>query len=269
MAMSSGSRRRNRLRELLETRSLVLGPFISLSDPTVIDLVGFAGYDFVLLDAEHGNLSLETIGNHVRAARASNLGTLIRVPEGDTSYIQRALDIGVEGIEVPHVRSAADAQRAVSAVRFPPEGTRGMYTKGVVADYGLHGYASVAELTAAVNAEVVCNVIIEDAEGVANIDEILAVPGIDFVTVGPGDLSASLNVIGQPGHPVLREAVEKVLAACRRANIPVHTSASAAPRSAGELREAGIWMLTSDTDAVSLLHGMQADLAALPRETGL
>jgi 4-hydroxy-2-oxoheptanedioate aldolase len=267
LVTSSSRHRPNRLRGLLETKSLVRGPFISLSDPTVIDLAALAGYDFVLLDSEHGSLSLETIANHVRAARANNLGTLIRVPAGDASYIQRALDVGVEGVEVPHVTSADDARWAVSAIRFPPEGNRGMYTKGVVANYGLHGYSSVRELTTAVNAEVVCNIIIEDAEGVENIDEIVAVPGIDFVSVGPGDLSGSLNVIGQPDHPALRSAIEKVLAACRKANIPTHISASAAPRSAEELRAAGIWMLTSDTDAASLLHGMQADIANLPKSS--
>jgi 4-hydroxy-2-oxoheptanedioate aldolase len=238
-----------------------------MTDSTVIDLVALAGYDFVLLDAEHGSLSLETIANHVRAARANDLGTLVRVPEGDASYIQRALDLGADGIEIPHVKSPADARWAVSAVRYPPAGTRGMYTKGVVANYGLHGYSNVRDLIDAVNEKTVCNIIIEDAEGVENIDEIVAVPGIDFITVGPGDLSGSMNLIGQPDHPALREAIEKVLAACRKANIPTHTSASAVPWSAEELRAKGIWMLTSDTDAVSLLHGMQADVAALPRES--
>jgi 4-hydroxy-2-oxoheptanedioate aldolase len=261
-------RRPNRLRELLQTRSLVLGPFISLSDPTVIDLVALAGYAFVLLDSEHGSLSLETIAHHIRAARANDLATLIRVPADDAAYIQRALDIGVDGVEIPHVTTAEAARRAVSAVRFPPDGRRGMYTKGVVANYGLHGYSSVRELTDAVNAEVVCNIIIEDVEGVENIDEIVAVPGIDFITVGPGDLSGSLNLIGQPDHPTLRAATEKVFAACRKAGIPTHTSASAAPRSIDELRAAGIWMLTTDTDAASLLHGMQADVAALPKVSG-
>jgi 4-hydroxy-2-oxoheptanedioate aldolase len=253
------------LRELLQTRSLVFGPFISMTDSTVVDLAAFAGYDFILLDAEHGSLSLETIANHVRAARASNLGTLLRVPEGDASYIQRALDIGVDGIEIPHVKSAAEAEWAVKAVRFPPVGTRGMYTKGVVANYGLHGYPSVRELVDAVNAEVVCNIIIEDAEGVANIDEIVGVPGIDFITVGPGDLSGSLNVIGQLDHPLLREAMDKVFTACRNAGVPTHTSAIAAPRTAEEVTALGLWMLTTDTDAVSLLHGMQADVAGLPK----
>src|SRR3982074_2542937 len=116
--MTSSPGRRNRLRELLQTRSLVFGPFISMTDSTVVDLAAFAGYDFILLDAEHGSLSLETIANHVRAARASNLGTLLRVPEGDASYIQRALDMGVDGIEIPHVKSAAEAEWAVKAVRF-------------------------------------------------------------------------------------------------------------------------------------------------------
>ena len=144
-----------------------------------------------------------------------------------------------------------------------------MFTKGVVSDYGLHGYPSLNDLVSAVNAEVVCNIIIEDVEGVDNIDEILAVKGIDFVTVGTGDLAGSLNVIGQPDHPALLEAADKVFAACRKAGIPTHVTGAFVPvisasRSAEDLRARGIWMVSSDTDAVALLHGMQADLVALP-----
>lgn len=260
--------RRNRMRELLETDALLVGAFITMNDPTAVDIAALSGHDFILVDSEHAGLSLETIGNHVRAARARDLGIMIRVPEGDYGYIQRALDVGVEGVEVPHVKDAADARRAVAAVRFPPEGRRGMFTKGVAAEFGAHGYSTVGELTAAINADIVCNPIIEDVEGVDNIDEILAVPGLDFISVGPGDLSGSLGVPGQTDHPAVRAAIERVLAACREANVPAHTTAAAAPASADEIRAAGLRVLTSASDAMNLLVGMRADVLAARRGSG-
>jgi 2-keto-3-deoxy-L-rhamnonate aldolase RhmA len=253
------------MRELLETGSLVVGAFITMTDPTAVDIAAISGHDFILIDSEHAGLSLETIANHVRAARARELGVMIRVPEGDKGYIQRVLDVGVDGVEVPHVRDAADARDAVAAVRFPPEGTRGMFTKGVATEFGAHGYSTVGELTAAINADVVCNVIIEDREGVDKIDEIVAVPGLDFITFGPGDLSGSLGVPGQTDHPSVRAAMERVLGACRAANIPTHTTAGVAPASAEELLASGLRLLTSDSDAMNLLKGMRADVQAARR----
>ena len=259
--------RRNRMRELLETGSLLIGSFITMTDPAVVDIAALSGHDFILIDTEHAGLNLETVANHVRAARARNLGIMIRVPAGDAGYIQQVLDVGVEGVEVPHVRNTADARAAVSAVRFPPEGHRGVFTKGVAAEFGAHGYSTVAELLAAINADTVCNVIIEDVEGVDNIEEIVAVPGLDFITFGPGDLSGSLGVPGQTDHPGVQEAMDMVLAACRRANIPAHTTSVApfTPASAEELRAAGISLLTSASDAMNLLVGMRADEQAARR----
>jgi 4-hydroxy-2-oxoheptanedioate aldolase len=250
---------KNRLRELLETRFLSVGAFITMTDSAAVDVAGAAGYDFVLLDAEHAALTPETIANHVRAARARNLGTLVRVPEGDKGFIQRVLDAGVEGVEVPHVKTAADARWAVSAVRFPPEGSRGVFTKGVAANYGAHGYPTAGEAMAAINAQVVCNVIIEDVDGAENIDEIAAVPGVDFITFGVNDYSGSAGVPGQIDHPSVREAMEKVLAACRDENIPAHVTGASAPESVEAMRALGIKLVTSASDAMCLLSGMRAD----------
>jgi 4-hydroxy-2-oxoheptanedioate aldolase len=236
-----------------------------MTDSAVIHLAALAGYDFVLLDAEHAGMSLETVANHVHAARAYNLGTLMRVPQGDAAYVQRALDMGVEGIEFPHIKTAADAEWAASILRFPPDGTRGMFTKGLVADYGLHGFSSVNELARAVNGEIVCEIIIEDVEGVENIDAIVEVAGIDLVCVGSSDLMGSLNLIGQPEHPAVREATETVYAAARRANLRTHVpSIGLAGWSKEDLDASGLWMISSSSDAGAMLAGMQADLRALP-----
>jgi 4-hydroxy-2-oxoheptanedioate aldolase len=261
---ASGRGRRNVMRELMQSRSLVVGAFLNLADAAVVDIAALAGYDFIVAEAEHGSLSLEMIGNYVRAAHNRNLGILVRVPEGDKGYTQRVLDVGVDGVQVPHVRDADDARRAVAAVRYPPEGTRGMFPKGIVSEFGAHGYGDVAALVAALNAQTICNVIIEDAEGVENIDEIVAVAGLDIITIGPGDLSASMGLTDRPQDPLVYEAIETVLSACRRSNLPAHLPASHAPNLGEELESKGIWMLSSGTDLGTMLAGMKADLAGAP-----
>jgi 2-keto-3-deoxy-L-rhamnonate aldolase RhmA len=260
--------RRNFMRELLNSsKPLLVGAFITMSDPTVVDIAALSGHDFVLLDSEHAGLNMETIANHIRAARARELGTMIRVPAHNEGYIQRVLDVGVDGVEIPHVRTAADAKQAAAALRFAPEGTRGVFSKGVAAEFGAHGYDAVTDLFAAVNKDVVCNIIIEDREGVENIDEIVAVPGLDWITFGPSDISGSYGVPGNLAHPSVHEAGAKVMAACRKANIPVHTTAAWAPTSAEDLAAAGIRLLTSSSDAMNLLVGMRADAKFSRRET--
>ena len=108
--LPSGGMRRNRMRELLETQPLVLGTYITTTDPTVVDIAALAGYDYVAADAEHGSLSLETIAHMVRAAHNRGLGIMCRVPEGDWGFIQRVLDVGIDCVQVPHARGADEAR---------------------------------------------------------------------------------------------------------------------------------------------------------------
>jgi 4-hydroxy-2-oxoheptanedioate aldolase len=253
------------MRELLDERPpLVFGSFINIADSAVVEIAALAGYDFVVCEGEHGYLGLETIANHARAAHNRSIGVLVRTPGNDPGYIQRALDAGVDGVLVPRVRNADEARAAVAAVRFPPEGHRGMFAKGIVAEFGA-GYDSAAELVAAVGSQAVCAIIIEDAEGVANIDAIVDVPGLDIVGLGPNDLSGSMGLTDRGNDPAIFEAIDRVLTACRRAGIPAQCSMSHAPRTLEELQTKGVWMLTSLADFGALFNGMRADVEASPR----
>src|SRR5580692_12983341 len=129
---------RNRLRELVDDKPSALGAFITLGDPAAVELAGLAGFDFVIIECEHAGLSLETVQNHLRAARARELGTLVRVPAGDDGFVQRVLDIGADGVLVPHISDSEAAAGAVSGVRFPPDGHRGMYPSSAAANFGAH-----------------------------------------------------------------------------------------------------------------------------------
>jgi len=254
----------NRLRELLDEKSSALGTFIALGDPISVELAGLAGFEFVVIECEHAGLSLETVQNHLRAARARGLGALVRVPAGDHGFVQRVLDIGAEGVLVPHISDAPAAARAVSGVRFPPDGNRGMYPSSAAAEFGVHGLAGVRELTQSLNRNTVLAIMIEEASAVGQIEEIVATTGVDLVVVGPSDLSASLGVIGDPKDPRLAEAVGRVFRACREAGVKFGMPVEHAgyKLSAAELRDLGAWFLTGGSDSGFLLNAFRASVKA-------
>lgn len=253
---------RNRMRELLDQKPSALGTFITLGDSVSVELAGLAGFEFVVIECEHAGLSLETVQNHLRAARARGLGTLVRVPAGDHGFVQRVLDIGAEGVLVPHIADGPAAARAASGVRFPPQGHRGMYPSSAAAEFGAHGLSGVRELTEALNRNTVLAVMIEEASAVDQIEEIAATPGVDLVVVGPSDLSASLGVIGDPKNSQLAAAVGRVFKACREAGVKFGMPVDHAgyTLSAAELRDQGAWFLTGGSDSVFLLNAFRASV---------
>jgi 4-hydroxy-2-oxoheptanedioate aldolase len=251
---------RNRLRELIDNRSSALGTFITLADTVAVELAALAGFEFIVIECEHAALSLETVQNHLRAAKAHELGTLVRVPARDHGFVQRVLDIGAEGVLVPHISDPAAAARTVSAARFPPDGHRGMYPISAAAQFGAHGFAGVRELTEALNRNVVVAFMIEEASAVDQIEDIATTIGVDLVVVGPSDLSASLGVIGDPQNPRLVAAVDRIFNACRQAGVKFGMPADHAGYrlSAAELRDQGAWFLTGGSDVGLLLNGYRA-----------
>jgi len=253
---------RNRLRDLIDEKPSALGTFISLGDPVAVELAGLAGFEFVVIECEHAGLSLETVQNHLRAARARELGTLVRVPADDQGFVQRVLDIGADGVLIPHISDTRAAARAVSGVRFPPDGHRGMYPSSAAADFGAHGLPGVSELTQALNRNTVLAFMIEESSAVDQIDAIAAMPRVDLVVVGPSDLSASLGVIGDPKDPRLAAAVARVFKACREAGVKfgMPVDHAAYKLSAAELREQGAWFLTGGSDSVFLLNAFRASV---------
>lgn len=253
---------RNRLRELLVAEPSVLGVFATLRDPAVTELAALAGFDFVLIETEHAALSLETMEDHLRAARAHGIGTLVRVPSGEPKGILRVLDAGADGVLVPHVGSAEAARSAVEAVRYPPAGHRGMYGGSRAADYGAHGLGA-REATDRLNRDTVLAVMVEDASGVDELETIAAVPGLDMIHIGPSDLSASLGRIGAREQPEIAAAVERLRAACAANGIkwgfPIGNGAY--PLNAAELRELGAFMLTAGSEAGHLLEAFRATVS--------
>jgi 4-hydroxy-2-oxoheptanedioate aldolase len=249
------------MRELLETKSSAAGAFITMADPIAVELAAIAGFEFVVLECEHAAMSLETVQDHLRAARAREIGAVVRVPAEDWGFVQRVLDVGADGILVPHILDRERARRAVEAVRYPPLGRRGMSPASAAANYSAHGLGGIKQLTEWLNENTVLAIMMEEPDAIENIAEIL--DGIDLVVVGPSDLSAALGLIGAPADPKLTAAIDGVFEACRRAGVkfgmPIeHASHS---RSAADLRKAGAWFLSSGSDSSVLLQGLRAAFA--------
>lgn len=244
----------------MDQRTSAVGLFVTLTDPAIVELVALAGFDFIVIELEHAAIGLETLQNHLRAAEAHGLGVLVRVPHHDRAQMLKVLDAGADGLLVPHVSSAVLARDVAEAVRYPPLGHRGMGGGTRSARYGGHGLGGPKELTEWLNANTVLAVMIEDATGVEEIEEIVRTPGLDIVHVGPSDLSASLGLIGTRDDPVLTTAIARVQAAVKAAGIKLGMPVdhSAYPRSAAQLREQGAWLLTSGTDASVLLLGLRS-----------
>ena len=195
------------LQERLATRRSLIGLLQAHPSPALAEMAGMCGYDFLLLDGEHGTFSESDYLHTLQALAAADVAALVRLGGHDTRAIGRYLDMGADAIVVPNVSTAEQARTLVHGMEYPPAGTRGMGA-------GLHratryGLDLKAHLLAP--REGVCLiVIIESALGVANVEDILAVEGIDGVIVGPSDLTADLGCAGDYSRLAYVEAVSRI-----------------------------------------------------------
>lgn len=206
----------NKLKARLREGRTVFGLLNSIPFPLMVEMIGYAGYDFVILDLEHVSTNPETLENMIRAAECAGITALVRVPSAAPETILRVLDAGALGIVVPRVRSRAEAEQIVAASRYHPLGTRGI-SGGRTTGFGTIDLATYFERS---NREVMVIVMIEDCDGVENIDAILSVPGIDLVLEGAIDLSQSYGVPGNAQHATVQTAIQRIAAACERLHVP-------------------------------------------------
>ncbi|MGQ0636621.1 MAG: HpcH/HpaI aldolase family protein [Planctomycetaceae bacterium] len=219
--------RPNHARNILKTGGVVYASSVRLPEPGLCELLGYAGFDCVVLDGEHGAADASTIDRLVQGCFAGGTVPVVRVLRNDEpEAVMKALDLGAQGILMPHCRTAADARRLQQAAWYPPRGVRGL-GPGRGARWGL---VPTNEYLATVEDTILLLALIEDVEGVENVEEIAAT-GIDVLWVGTGDLSMDLRVPGEVDHPQVRSAAARVLAACRKFNVacgcPVRDAESA------------------------------------------
>jgi 4-hydroxy-2-oxoheptanedioate aldolase len=205
----------NPLHEKLQRGKPAFGCSLMFPCPQLVEMLAHAGFDWVLLDCEHGSLSLADVEVMAMAADASSITAIGRPQSNAPEEIARIMDRGVAGVQVPHINTADDARRAVASVKFGPKSLRGL-AQGTRPDkWGFSGGGPVfAELA---NRSSLVIVQIEHAEALPNVDEILQVPGIDVFFIGPSDLSQSLGHPGNPKAEPVAKAIETTLAKIRAA----------------------------------------------------
>lgn len=205
---------RNPLKEKLARGEVVVSMIVRMSrGPEIGRIAATAGFDTLYVDLEHSALSLETTAVICNAAREAGVVPLVRVPDTSPSTICRILDAGAMGIVVPHIQGAEDARRAVACALYPPLGERS--TSSGLAMLHYRNFPQ-GEANAAINQSVFVAAMIESRAALDCIEEIAAVPGIDMLFVGAGDLSADLGLAGQPTHPDVAAGIAKVLQAAKR-----------------------------------------------------
>jgi 2-dehydro-3-deoxyglucarate aldolase/4-hydroxy-2-oxoheptanedioate aldolase len=229
----------NRFTDKIKEKQLVLGTCISFTDPTVTEALCQV-FDFVWIDMEHNALTLEAVQGHIMATKGSETIPLVRVPWNDAVLIKPVLDIGAAGVIVPLIRTGEDARRAVAACMYPPAGVRGFGPRRP----SKYGQLSGPEFCQAANDGMIVIVQIEHFEAVNNLDDILAVPGLTALMIGPNDLAGSMGYIGQPNRPEVRQAMETIIAKARRKGIPVGYASGADPDDLLEWAKKGAqWLL--------------------------
>lgn len=236
-------------REKLIGGKALLGTCVTFIDPTVTEALSSV-LDFVWIDTEHNPLSLERVQGHIMATKASQATPLVRVPANDPVLIKPVLDIGAAGVIVPLVKTADDVRLAVAACRYPPEGIRGFGPRRP-SGYGVRGGP---EFCKAANETIITIVQIEQVEALHNLDEILAVPGVTSIVVGPNDLAASLGFTGQPRHPEVIRAIDSIIAKARAAKVPMGIAVGDDPEVLIEWIDKGVNWLSMAADFALLIR---------------
>ena len=224
-------------------KEAAIGTFCKTSDPALIECIGYSGFDFAIIDMEHGPISVESAQNLIRAAQLTGLFPLIRVQEDNFSLISSVFDIGAGGVLIPQVNTVDDLKRVIEKSKFYPKGQRGVCRYVRAANYSSR---SKEEYFSSSNDNLVI-IQLEGLEAIKNIDDIINFGGFDILFIGPYDMSQSLGVIGQVEHPIVIEKINEVVEKCRVYDIVVGSFADTI-EDAKKLIETGIKFMSVSVD---------------------
>lgn len=249
--------RMNRVKRLWREGKAAVGGFLSIPSGFSAEFFAHTGLDWVCIDLQHGCIDFSDAANMLPAISTSNATPLVRVPWNEPSIIMKVLDAGAYGVIVPMVNNRAEAERAVAACRYPPMGMRSNGPNRVFL-YGGSDYQAHA------NSEVICAVMIETAEGIANMDEIASTPGVDAIYIGPTDLALALGLppVMDNTEPRHIETVAQILATCKRHGVVggIHTGGAAFTQ---RFLDQGFQMVMLSTDRLAMTQFVKAQMSSL------
>jgi 2-keto-3-deoxy-L-rhamnonate aldolase RhmA len=241
------------IRERVRSGERLAGIWLATGSAAVAEIAGIIGFDWALVDLEHGLGTGSSLLSQLQALAAHHTPSIVRIPGLDPVPVKRALDLGAVGIMVPQIATAEEARAAVRYTRYPPDGVRGMSSQSRAASFG----RDFADYHTQANTSVLTVIQIETPEAVAHADEIAAVDGVDVLFIGHSDLSLQLGCFRDYQHPRMQAAEQAVLAACRQ-----HGKQAGAilrpPATAEETMARGFTFLATGTDIRCLTAGLQA-----------
>jgi 4-hydroxy-2-oxoheptanedioate aldolase len=239
------------LRNRIKAGDKLLGTFVKLPAPVVVEMLGEVGFDFIIIDLEHSSLDFAQAEMMVTAADAVGMATLIRVPANQEHLVTKALDLGCDGVQVPMVESADQTEIVAQAARYYPDGMRSMSFATRSARFGCISREEHIQQT---NANQVVGVQIESLAGVEQADAIAAVEGLDFIFVGPADLSQSMGFPGQSLRPEVTKAIKSVARCAADHSLPTATHALN-PEHAEDVIKAGVTVIVYSIDTGFFMQG--------------
>jgi 4-hydroxy-2-oxoheptanedioate aldolase len=246
----------NSLKHRLAKGEVLHGCWLGMADAYVAEIAATCGFDWLLIDGEHAPNDIRSLSSQLAVVLGSPSIPIIRLPDDDPAKIKQVLDIGAQNLIIPMVETAAQAARILRATRYPPEGTRGVGSSLARASK----FSAIPDYLTTANAEICLILQVESRAGLAALDDILAVKGIDGVFIGPSDLAADMGHLGKPGHPDVKAAVLAALHRIRKAGLTAGVL-SADPDYINDCKAAGANFMAVGID-VTLYASAMRTLAA-------
>lgn len=246
------------LRKKLAAGTLIVGAHSFLTDSAITELFGYHGFEFVWIDGEHCAFTLPVILQHIQAAASAGTASLVRIAWNDPALAKPVLEMGPDGIIFPYIRTAEEARRAIAACFYPPRGMRGFGPRRA----NRYGFQENGRYLAEVDESFLRILQIEHRDAVENLEEILQVPGIDLVVVGPNDLSASYGRLGDTRAPDMLPIYDRIAACCKARGMPFGVSLGSADREAiRDWIQRGVALLGCGDDLTYMSVGSRQTLA--------
>jgi len=250
----------SKMKETLGRGEIAYGSFCALKDPAIVEILGYAGFDFAIIDLEHSSLDLSTMEHCIRAAKVAGITSIVRTPQNDYATVLRAVEAGADGVMIPHLMNKEMGKRVVNMAKYAPLGMRGIDGSTRVARYG---NVPMADHMKQQNERLIVIGMIEDKEAVDEIDSILTTEGLDMLFIGAADLSTSFGLPHQVTHPTVRAAIKTVFERANRAGMPVGVPAYDG-KQAKEVADLGARFITSPAvDTYHITQTLKAHLESV------
>jgi len=240
-----------KIREKIASGQIPIGTHTSIGEPIVADVLCNCGFDLMWVDSEHAPVDKRDVNLQVITIRGSGIAPFVRVPWNDPVLVKPILEMGPAGIVFPFIRTVEEAKLAVKSCKYPPEGVRGFGPLKAIS-YGAIDSSTYLE-TAKTEPWVILQ--IEHVDGVNNLAEIIKVPGVDSIVVGPNDLSGSIGLIGQTRHPEVLKLLDKIAETCNKANFPSGASIGWNQENVSDWIKRDVKWICVDGDISYLLNG--------------